>query len=527
MPLLIVILLLLALAAFLPGLSALWTSDDYGLVGGLYGNPPPSFWGDLGRSYAGFLTPHRLFNHTLIGFGEVIGPAMAHTLGLTLHLACALFWGVLTWSLFRSHMLTFLACGLFVLAPWVTEPVLWWTGLSTTAATACMLLSANLYLASLSARSATRPWFVLLSSFALFMSLCWYDLWLAGFLLFFGIALIFPKPLTDWKSADLWYRLAIRLAPIAFTFAFWFALVLLLGLRAPQYATPSTFSWARVPIVLASIHLRVANWLVGPDWLGLWKIGVDALTKPVDALVAILGLGSLALMLVQMAINPRGGALTDASASRPPGAMLEKLPSPVFSTAQFPWPALLLAWMMFLASRLVFLLQAGMDLHTRHSYGAGLAVALAAAALGTWSWYRWCEPYATRRWLAVIAIALVLMLMTLTTAGRARQISLSSQAEAYTIHEINQVLIEHPEVHSLTVVGTPVPDIGELNYFAEYDGMWLNAVLHDLGHRQEVRVIRVLDAHPAQTGADVYFYWSGQWPDARLAQGAHQPSSGN
>ena len=31
----------------------------------------------------------------------------------------------------------------------------------------------------------------------------------------------------------------------------------------------------------------------------------------------------------------------------------------------------------------------------------------------------------------------------------------------------------HVEICSVTVIGTPVPDVGELNYFSEENGVWL------------------------------------------------------
>ena len=109
------------------------------------------------------------------------------------------------------------------------------------------------------------------------------------------------------------------------------------------------------------------------------------------------------------------------------------------------------------------------------------------------------------------------MLMTLATAGRARHMALVSQAEAYTFAFLDKASTEHPEdtFRSVTLIGTPVPDIGELN-FLEDEGM-PTVILRKLGHDTRVRVMRFADT--LATFSDrrgLSFRWSGRWPEAKL-----------
>ena len=139
----------------------------------------------------------------------------------------------------------------------------------------------------------------------------------------------------------------------------------------------------------------------------------------------------------------------------------------IISAARFPWPALCIAWMMFLASRLALILLGGVSLHSRLNYGAGMAVALGVAALARWAWHRWCRWSYLLRQSAVIGAVASIMLITLATAGRAQHMALISQAEAYTITFLDEVSRKHPEICSIIIIGTPVPDIGELNYLGD------------------------------------------------------------
>jgi len=152
-----------------------------------------------------------------------------------------------------------------------------------------------------------------------------------------------------------------------------------------------------------------------------------------------------------------------------------------------------------------------------------MAVALAAAAVAGWAWHRWCKQSSLLRWLATTGFVVSVVLMALATAGHARHIALSSQAESYTITLLAQELAKHPEIRSILVVGTPVPDTtapdAELNYFSEADGSWLRKVLQAyFGYHVDAWVIRSEQLRQKYPNADAVFVWSGEWPRARLVR---------
>ena len=487
-------LALLTLAAFLPNLAAFWTSDDYVLVQGLYGTPVRSFLQTLSRTADGNLTAHRALHYWFIANGGSAGPTAAHAISLALHFTNTCIFGALVWRLFDSPPLAFLASALFCVAPWISQPVIWWTSVNTIASTICMLTAAHFFLNSFyPAGPARRFGWIFLACMATFIGLLLYDLWLAGFLLFVGVALLAGKG---------WRERIFSLCLVAVPFLIWLGLVAALGPRGSS-ADRVGITVERVFVVFTTIHLRVANWLVGPDWGSLWRMGVEALADPLEAISFFLGVGLLIIVLVRIAGGDRAG----------PGIESQRL----HPSDNFPWDVLLFSWLMFLAARLVIILQGGVSLNSRLNYGAAMAVALGGAALAQWAWRRWCYPYQLTRWLAIFIAGTSIVAMTLANVGRSRHMAHSSSAERYTIEFLDRRLKEDPNVRSVTVLGTPVPDIGEINYFSEYDGMWLQYVLKSLGNDQRVQVIRA-DSLPASRSSDLTLIWSGAWPEARLEE---------
>jgi hypothetical protein len=515
----ILTLFLLSVAAFLPNLSAIWTSDDYALVYGIFGNWAPSFTEALSRSHQGVITPHRLLTYWLIGTGGYWGPATAHALALVIHFLCAWLFAGLVWRLFGSPMMAFLAAAWFVTAPWITQPVLWWTSVEVIVSTICMLMAAHFFLNSFSKKTAARLWWIVMAWFAAFTALCFYDLWIAGFLLFVGIGLLSLPTADESALAADWRRRIIHIAAMAIPFVLWFGLVGIIGPRDGQHER-LVFSLERLPIVLASIHLRVANWLIGPHWLALWRMGLEGLAHPLSAFAFVLGFAFQVSMFVGFAVKPNQ-RMTAAAAIGISHPLANNQQQQDLSADRFPLCALFCAWMIFLASRVAIVLLGGVSLASRLNYGAGMAVALAAAVLARWAFNRWCKRSALLRSLAVTATVASIALMTLGTVGRARHMALSSQAEAYTIAILDRELSKHPEIHTVTVIGTPVSDIGELGYFSEDNAPWLdNAswlqhVLQHVGHDVLVRVTRSNDVR-GNLVSEVYFRWSGDWPEARL-----------
>ena len=298
-------LLLLTIAAYLPSMASIWTSDDYVQVYGIFGHPMQSFMEALGRSTQGVITPHRMLTTWFIGMGGILGPAVAHMLALVIHILCACLFGGLVWRLFRSPMLVCVASAWFALAPWVSQPVLWWSSVIAMVSTIYLLMAAHFFLNSLSAGTATgRLSWIVMASVAVFLGLCFYDLWVAGFLLFAGLGFAFRLNTHDELQGTVrWRRRLFHVAAMAVPFVLWCGLVAIIGPRGEAIGRLG-FSLERLPIVLASIHLRVANWFIGPDWLALWKMGIDALASPLVAFAFVLGSGLLVLILAHFAARP-------------------------------------------------------------------------------------------------------------------------------------------------------------------------------------------------------------------------------
>jgi hypothetical protein len=525
----ILALLLLTVSIFGPTLAATWTSDDYAIVYGIYGNPTQSFIQSLSRSPNGIITPHRLFTYWVLGIGNAFGPAQAHALQVALHALCALLFANLVWRLFRSIMLAVLSAFLFILAPWVSQPVIWWSATCAIISTALILVAAHFYLSAISDRiagesmfsqslSGRRVFWLFVACLAAFLALCFYDLWIAGFLLFFGIWVVHDSgKLTHpvhWKQA------AADLSTIATPFILWCIWVLLIGPRSnddSDFPSRLNLSLYRIPLTFLSSHLRVANWFAsgggadGPDWLALWKMGVEALSAPVE--LALFGLGGL-LALLAIASFAYGTAYVESDKRANPDTDRQDS-----CLEQFPWRILLFSWMLFLASRLALLLQGGISLSSRFNYGAGMAVSLGAAAVVGWTWHRWLKGSIILKSAAVVGFFISITLMALATAGRSRHIAFVSQAEALTISAVQKTVLDNPDLKTISIIGSPVPEIGEMNYFAEgyLHGFWLSVLLHRLGFNHEVQVISQNSLQTQEAG-NVLFVWSDRWPRATLVR---------
>jgi hypothetical protein len=531
-------LLLLAIAAFLPSLAAEWTSDEYALVYGVYGGPRQSLTEALSRSASGILTPHRTFEYAFTGNGGLAGPTIAHALALALHILCSLLFAALIWRMFRSFILTYVTTGWFIVSPWLSETVIWWSATTLTASTIFIFAGAHFFLSSISNRSNLGIISLALASVSVFAGLCVYDMWIPGFLLFFGIWIVRGWEFEKFKRSVYWRDTATHICVMAIPFVLWCMWVAIAGPRAngdsPDFAARLNLTPYRIPISLVSLHLRVINWFVSavggqsPDWVASWKLGITALSAPAVLVTFVLGCGSL--LLHQGCFTARIG---NAGATKlrewcqynfdfPSKTIDGCAPrSPLFEA--FPWRILFFAWMMFLGSRLAMVLGGGIGVGGRFNYCAGMAVALAAAGVAGWAWHRWLKQSPALRWLASAGFGASVLLLALAAAGHARQIALSSQAEAYTIERLAQEIAEHPQLRSIIVVGTPVPDIQTpdvvLNYFAEDDGSWLNYVLHAyFGYDTRAHVVRSEQDKKEYPTPDASFVWAGEWPQARLTR---------
>jgi hypothetical protein len=172
--------------------------------------------------------------------------------------------------------------------------------------------------------------------------------------------------------------------------------------------------------------------------------------------------------------------------------------------------------MMFLSCRLIIILQGGTALETRLNYGAGMAVALAVALLARWMWHRWLGSAATLRWSGAVLTTLSVGMIALALGGQTLQGVRSSQAQAYTLARLHDDIRNNPTISSITVFGTPVPNVGEMPYF---EGEDLGSVLQQTMGDNVMAVVRKdTGPVPASSSQSAVYRWSGQWPAAMLDQ---------
>src|SRR5262249_39430984 len=258
-----------------------------------------------------------------------------------------------------------------------------------------------------------------LACFSAFLTLCFYDLWIGGFLVFTAIWFLSGQDASDAEVSAWWRRTAIYVGAMALAFIVWCGWIAIVGARAGHLGSRLALTFDHIPVLLLSMHLRVANWFIsaaggrGPDWLGLWKMGIDAFSAPLGALLFAAGFALLIMTFARFAASVGGTGEKDdpalGSAWRPFQRAVPDSPDgggPPSSLALeiFPWRILFFAWMMFLASRLAIILQGGVAISSRLNYGAGMAVALLAAALARWAWHRWCSRALVLRWVATIGV---------------------------------------------------------------------------------------------------------------------------
>src|SRR5579872_5438862 len=180
-------LLLVTMIVLSPSLWATWKSDDYVTVYGVYGNSIKTFTDALAHATSGLITAHRIFLFWFLGIGGILGPIVAHALAVGLHALCVVLFCGLIWRLFHSFLLSVIATSWFALAPWIGEPELWWSAVCTTVSSILMLIAAHSFISSLVTKGAHSIAWSITSFVTIFLALCFYDLWIPGLFVFWGI----------------------------------------------------------------------------------------------------------------------------------------------------------------------------------------------------------------------------------------------------------------------------------------------------------------------------------------------------
>ena len=460
------------LAALLAGLLAYgvaapaigWVSDDYSLV---YGGPLQS-WPRVADAFLaggeGHFSVHRLLCYPLIGYvGGVLGPAAAHVLQVLLHLLCGWLFYALLRRLRWPAVDAAWATATFLVVPWVSQPVYWWSSVCTVVSTIFIMIAAHAYVAW-SRKEGPWLWACLI---CIFVALLFYELWLGSFVLFFGLE-FYLRSIDRQLQPSSWSRRAgdalRRSWPALIPYAVW--MILFLALHRPEAHQP-TFSLVRVPIVFLSIHLRAIHWLLDTPWR-------SALVDGFRVLASLTGGVLLVALAVICCADRSARAKTSESA-------LELA------------PALWLAWSVFLAARLVFILQGGVATHTRHSYGAAMGVAIAFAALLRWAQNRWPAARVCR--ILSLCAGGALAVCTVASAGIGVHYRETSAAEEKTCRQLIPKLPSLPGGSTIVVAGDPTGTRGELAYFSEEDGAWLERILR--AQRPDISAVVATDVKAA------------------------------
>ncbi|MEA3212631.1 MAG: hypothetical protein QOE70_5688 [Chthoniobacter sp.] len=422
-----------------------WVSDDYALVYGAPLKPWPGLEEAFLAGGEGHFSVHRLLCYPFLGYvGGMLGPAASHVLQVLLHLGCGwLLYALLRRLRWPATDAAWAAAG-FLVVPWVSQPVYWWSSVCTIVSTIFIMVAAHAYLAW--SRDGGRWLWACLG--CIFVALLFYELWLGSFVLFYGLEL-YLRSTGSHTAKDSWGRIAWhalrRSWPVLIPYALW--MVAFLAFHRAATHQP-TFSLLRVPVVFLSIHLRAIHWLIDTPW-------GSALVHGLAAIVSVGGIAVVAALAITLrACRNQRPQLDSARASIP------NLPA-----------TLLLAWSTFLAARLVFILQGGIATHTRHNYGAAMAVAIAGAALLRWMEDRCSAGGARRavRWGAGAGLAIC----AVSSAGIGVHYRATSAAEEATCRQLVPVLPALPPDCMVLVVGDPTGTRGELGYFSEENGIWL------------------------------------------------------
>jgi hypothetical protein len=367
-----------------------WFWDDYHDVYGLPTRPIPTFYQMICDAGLGVELDHptieRILALPFCGYlGLWLGPVGCHLLMGLMHLGVgAMFYALLRQLAWSSSEAAW-AAALFLVSPWINEPVFWWT--ASTLATPCTLLglaAAMVYLRSSRGGGLLRLSSTLLITFA---CNCWYELWLGLPILFLGLEIYQRRHDADRAG----HRLIESLRQCWPTFLSGLLWAFLAHLSFP-FRHPWFPPRRWIPVFL-SLQLRVYNWIAGTPWRSALHDGLATLVTPVGILLLLLTAGAVALYLTA---TPQ---LEDDST-----------PIPLL-------PALLLGWMWFMSARVILLLQGGIDLDTRHNYPANMGCMLAFVAV--FSALR--RRFGLGEWTTRLILGTTLLVCMITTAGIGKQ----------------------------------------------------------------------------------------------------------
>ncbi|MEM1166169.1 MAG: hypothetical protein AAGI30_07745 [Planctomycetota bacterium] len=462
--------LLAGVGAYLAAaLSAGFLSDDYYLIfgNGLY--TVDSLWDAFGRAGRGHVTFYRPLTYPIIGYGGLwFGEGGAHLVALGAHLLAAAGLYSVVRAIGWGTGLAGIVAGVFAASPMVAQGVVWWSAIGCTVGAAIMFWTARL--------SLVRPRGVVAHVarvggvfVGILIALMVYEVWVAAPL--FVFALEAARAGSERPTASIGRFVMVGLTAAKRSWwtgvpaVLWFAGYIVTFAQNPEAnwrplsaASPEAYAKS-----LVFVHLRVPNWVLdlgyGPaiDWRGSIGALPGVLTSPIGLVSVLAGVCGV-VVLVRAMLRREGDAAADA---RPVWLWL----------VDHALAAYLIAW----ATTLPLFARATGVFPSRVMYGVvpALALALVAALVVVRG-----GPQATvlRRVLAGGALGVALGLSLIASIGAGQHYAAIVRAEAVTNTAITSIA---PDLAGggfthIVVVGSPVVSDGELDYYSEEGGLWLD-----------------------------------------------------
>ena len=438
-----------------------WLSDDYEEVFGVSSSVP-----DWRTAFtiggAGHWSIYRALKYPLQGYlGLWLGSGYAHVLQFMSHIICVLLFYALLKRIKWSTPASLAAALLFCSFPWISQAVYWWSAASTIWATVLILGAAHCLISW--SESNLRRWLIAYASLVV-LSLALYELWLGGFIFFAALIWYYQKiGKRDPKTANggsfqrrrdsAWRYGKIGIPFLLYAVLYWTG-------PSSDASDRINLTLTRLPVSLAFVHLRAAQWPIDTQWR--WTFLNASLAF--HSIFGALCLSIEAVVLFMLCY-----------------AWIRRLPQTDLMHNHVPlWHSLVLGWSIFLGSRIGLILQRFISRYdTRENYAASMGVAVVAVALIS-TLIKSKHVHNLPRIIAGVMIVAIVFVLGWTSAGIGVHYVMTSQAEAQTIRTLNRwISASGNERNGLTIVvvaGANTISHGtvELSYFNEHDGYWLD-----------------------------------------------------
>lgn len=437
-----------------------WLSDDYNEVFGV-SSAVPDWRTAFMMGGAGHWSPYRLLKYPLEGYlGSWLGPSYAHILQFTSHIICVLLFYTLLKRIKWPTAASLAAGMLFCTFPWISQAVYWWAAATTIWATILVLGAAHCLI--LWRERHFRRWLIAYACLVL-LSLLLYELWLGGFIFFAGLDWYHRNIEKSHRAAvnrkslrrnpdSLWRYGKIAVPFLVYGVICWIA-------PSSEISDRISLRLARLPALLALVHLRTAQWPLDTQWRWTFLNADKAFHSTFGVLCFAIEAAILLLLGYVWIRKCREGNLTRNSVPL--------------------WYSVILGWAIFLGSRIALILQGYISRYdTRENYAASMGVAVVVIAVVS----TLIHSGDANNWLRAVGGVMILAIVLVigwTSAGIGVHYVMTSAAEAQTIRQLNRWLSSSPYgLNGVTIVVVARADsishgTVELSYFGEHDGSLL------------------------------------------------------